>query len=112
MHPLDYSHYGLYACSEAFEDPDSVSVSSQCETQVRTACIWLLHAGYRLYQNCEHSRPLQLFEEGPLSVRVRGFDQLRWRVWKEGLVVAQTVWRNPSTRDLIRRALGEIDRVE
>lgn len=68
---MDYSHYGLYACIEAFEDPDPDSdsdryshnynhnhthkrVSNPYETQVRTACIWLMHAGHRLYQNCEN----------------------------------------------------------
>lgn len=110
---MDYSQYGLYACSEAFEDQDSDSGnhgvgSSQYETQVRTACIWLMHAD-RLYQNCEHRRPLQLFEGSPA---MGGFDQLRWSLWKEGLLLAQTAWRNPATRDLVRRALREVDRVD
>lgn len=44
VHPIDYSHNGLYACSEAFEDQDCDSGNhgvgnSQYETQVRTGCI-------------------------------------------------------------------------
>lgn len=122
VHPMDYSHYGLYACCEAFEEPHDSSSDGgegarsmdfngsgrQYETQVRTACIWLINAGERLYQNCEHSRALQLFEGPP----ARGFDQLRWSLWCEGLVSAQNTWRSPSTQDLMRRALAEVDRVE
>ncbi|PYH81924.1 hypothetical protein BO82DRAFT_401848 [Aspergillus uvarum CBS 121591] len=75
-HPMDFSLYGL-----------------------RAACIWFIHAGARMWENCQARQGLG---------DPRYFDLPRLRRWEEGLRTAQREFTRESTQELIQKALTEL----
>ncbi|RAH81511.1 hypothetical protein BO86DRAFT_430886 [Aspergillus japonicus CBS 114.51] len=101
-HPMDLSLYGLYACRSAFEEEEGLG-----EEAVRAACIWFIHAGGRMWENCQARRG---FGDRPQDPRF--FDLPRWRRWEEGLRTASREFSRESTQELIQKALMEFGRVQ
>ncbi|RAH52068.1 hypothetical protein BO85DRAFT_472921 [Aspergillus piperis CBS 112811] len=101
-HYLDASLYAFYSCRSAFEEGPLI------EEAVRTACIWYIYAGQRVWENCQAGR---LFGDEDQTPR-RDMHMDRWRLWKDGLRAAQREFPRESTQEMIRKALEEIKKAE
>ncbi|RAH63431.1 hypothetical protein BO85DRAFT_387763 [Aspergillus piperis CBS 112811] len=102
-HPMDVSLYALYSCRSAFEQGPLI------EEAVRTACIWYIHAGQRVWENCQTGREYGDDDDPPPR---RRFSMDKWRIWKDGLKAAQLEFPRESTQEMIRTALGEMEKAE
>ncbi|GLA42887.1 hypothetical protein AnigIFM63309_011622 [Aspergillus niger] len=103
VHPMDVSLYALYSCRSAFERGPLI------EEAVRTACIWYIHAGQRVWENCQINRVYGDDDDPPPR---RRFNTEKWRLWKDGLKAAQLEFPRESTQEMIRKALEEIEEAE
>ncbi|OJI88934.1 hypothetical protein ASPTUDRAFT_49851 [Aspergillus tubingensis CBS 134.48] len=101
-HILDASLYAFYSCRSAFEEGPLI------EEAVRTACIWYMYAGQRVWENCQVGR---LFGDEDQTPR-RDMHMDRWRLWKDGLKTAQREFTRESTQEMIRKALEEVEKAE
>ncbi|XRM43540.1 hypothetical protein ABZX51_006707 [Aspergillus tubingensis] len=102
-HPMDVSLYALYSCRSAFEEGPLI------EEAVRTACIWYILAGQRVWENCQIGREYGDDDDPPPR---RRFSMEKWRIWKDGLKAAQLEFPRESTQEMIRKALEEIEKAE
>ncbi|PYI00185.1 hypothetical protein BO71DRAFT_446095 [Aspergillus ellipticus CBS 707.79] len=100
-HAMDFSIYGLYTFEKAFEE-------DQPAEAVRTACLWFIFAGERLWENCQARRVFGDEDDTPR----RGFDLERWQLWKERVSAAKLVLTEVDSQELIAKAMAEIGKVE
>ncbi|PWY61767.1 hypothetical protein BO83DRAFT_404364 [Aspergillus eucalypticola CBS 122712] len=94
-HHLDASLYAFYSCRSV-------------EEAVRTACIWYIYAGQRVWENCQVGR---LFGDEDQTPR-RDMHMDRWCLWKDRLKTAQREFPRESTQEMIRKALEEVEKAE
>ncbi|OJJ72502.1 hypothetical protein ASPBRDRAFT_123207 [Aspergillus brasiliensis CBS 101740] len=102
-HPMDVSLYALYSCRSAFECDQLI------EEAVRTACIWYIYAGQRVWENCQIKRVYGDDDDPPPR---RRFNMKKWRLWKDGLKAAQREFPRESTQEMLRKALEEVEKAE
>ncbi|GKZ48982.1 hypothetical protein AbraIFM66951_001230 [Aspergillus brasiliensis] len=102
-HPMDVSLYALYSCRSAFE------IDQLIEEAVRTACIWYIYAGQRVWENCQIKRVYGDDDDPPPR---RRFNMKKWRLWKDGLKAAQREFPRESTQEMLRKALEEVEKAE
>ncbi|OJJ67733.1 hypothetical protein ASPBRDRAFT_186370 [Aspergillus brasiliensis CBS 101740] len=100
---MDASLYAFYSCRSAFQEEPMI------EETVRTACIWYIHAGQRIWENCQVRRVFGDDDDPPPR---RSFNMKKWRRYKKGLYVAQQAFPRESTQEMIRMALEEIKKAE
>lgn len=112
---LDQSSWALADFLNAFEDADSGDDWPMHGTKVRMACWWFIYAADVLWEHVlEHPG---IIEAGKVDDRFNGgerrtlFNLTRWQRWEEGLLVAQTIYEDEETKELIKEALAHIERV-
>ncbi|PWY81905.1 hypothetical protein BO70DRAFT_379865 [Aspergillus heteromorphus CBS 117.55] len=101
-HAMDFSIYGLYTFEEAFEKDKPV------EEAVRTACVWFIFAGKRLWENCRAGRVFGGEGDPPR----RGFDLERWQLWKGGIGAARLAIGGGDSQELVAKASAEMEGAE
>jgi hypothetical protein len=95
--PFDFSVYALWAMRTAFEEthpeePSAVSASASASA-VKHAAVWVRYGGPRLRKLCDEGRTLDGnmgAARGKYAGRGwKGFDEERWKVWKEEFKAAK-----------------------
>lgn len=100
-HTLDFSLFGHYALTRAFDYEDKY------ETTVRTVCIWYIYATEKVWTNCKNANK---FGHDSRGYDVNQWNQ--WNQWKQELMAARSVYEDAGTQELIREAMECINRVE
>ncbi|GLA33142.1 hypothetical protein M752DRAFT_230074 [Aspergillus phoenicis ATCC 13157] len=100
---MDASLYAFYSCRSAFEQGPLI------EEAVRTACIWYIYAGQRVWENCQAQRHFGNDDDPPPR---RCMTMEKWSLWKDRLKTAQLEFPRKSTQEMMRKALEEIEKAE